>query len=34
VLDQLSQQFLKNAAKNVLEDEVNRQLDRLFTPQK
>ncbi len=32
VLDQLSRQFLQKAARNVLQDEMNRQLDRLFAP--
>jgi translocation and assembly module TamB len=34
VMEQLSKQFIQNAAKNVIEDQLNRQLDRLFTPPK
>jgi hypothetical protein len=31
-LEQLSQQFIKNAARNVLEDRLQRELDRFLTP--
>ena len=34
VLQQLSGQFIKNAAKNILEDGLNKGLDRLFQQQK
>jgi len=31
-LDRVSRQFLENAARNVIEDELNKQLERLFNP--
>ena len=31
-LEQVSRQFLQGAARNVLEDQLNKQLDRLFRP--
>jgi hypothetical protein len=31
-LEQLTRQFLQNATKNVIEDQVGRQLDHLFGP--
>ncbi|MGD0654904.1 MAG: DUF748 domain-containing protein [Thermoguttaceae bacterium] len=34
VMDQLSRQFIKNAAKNMLEDGLNKGLDQLFKQQK
>ncbi len=33
-LDRVSRQFLENAARNVIEDELNKQLERLFDPQR
>ncbi len=33
-LDQLSRQFLQKAATNVIEDQINRQLDRLIKPRR
>jgi len=34
VMDQLSRQFIRNAARNMLEEELGKGLDRLFGPQK
>ncbi len=31
-MERISRQFLRNATRNVIEDELNRQLDRLFAP--